>query len=240
MCAIWRLVSAVVWWFEICDRNSYNFGLYDCKLSCFKTTGLWGCNRKTSLQVLSQFTLSYRCIHKLLVAGRPEQSELHKLNNNKRKAWIYRREKGALYSNTFIIKHISNLHMQMNGKAERLRLVWWSVCGDDRCGSVSIGWFIPLKDSWPTLYVANKCLYAPVNHPPHAFMIITVNGSLSVTHWHCPPEILSKMAWFTKPLEREKKISLKRRIAERALQQAYKSFFNQSALRVRLHSQTPH
>ncbi len=41
--------------------------------------------------------------------------------------------------------------------------------------------------------------------PPNAFKIIAFNGSLSVTHWHCPPEILSKMAWFTKPLETGKK-----------------------------------
>lgn len=61
--------------------------------------------------------------------------------------------------------------------------------------------------------VCDKCLYAPVN-PLHAFVIIAFNGSLSVTHWHCLPEILSKMAWFTKPLERGKKISLRRRIAE--------------------------
>lgn len=42
------------------------------------------------------------------------------------------------------------------------------------------------------------------------------------------------------PRKGKKKISLRRRIAERALQQAYKSFFNQSALRVRLHTQTLH
>lgn len=45
--------------------------------------------------------------------------------------------------------------------------------------------------------------------PPHTptmfFMIIAFNDSLSLTHWHCPHEILAKMAWFTKPLERGKK-----------------------------------
>lgn len=78
------------------------------------------------------------------------------------------------------------------------------------------------------LYVTNKRLRAPSNPPPSAFMIIAFNSSLWVTHWHCPPKIVSKMAWFTKPLEGGKKISLRRQIAERALQQAYKSFFNQS------------
>lgn len=39
-----------------------------------------------------------------------------------------------LISKTLIIKHISNLHMQMNAKAEGLRL----VCGNDRCVNVSI------------------------------------------------------------------------------------------------------
>lgn len=53
--------------------------------------------------------------------------------------------------------------------------------------------------------VCDKCVSVCTCEPPHAFMIIAFNGSLSVTHWHCPPEILPKMAWFTKPLEREKK-----------------------------------
>lgn len=38
----------------------------------------------------------------------------------------------------------------------------------------------------------------------------------------------------------KKKISSERQIAEHAPQQAYKSFFNQSTLRARLHTQTPH
>lgn len=53
----------------------------------------------------------------------------------------------------------------------------------------------------------NKSPLSTCEPPKHVFMIIELNDSLIVTHWHCPPEILSKIAWFTKPLERRGKKS---------------------------------
>lgn len=110
--------------------------------------------------------------------------------------------------------------------------------------------FIP-ADQWVTGERERVCLSARTcgSSSPRDSVIRSANGSRR--RRHRPPGILSKVPPFTnhQHLRRKrrrrrgnekKKISSERQIAEHAPQQAYKSFFNQSTLRARLHTQTPH
>lgn len=77
--------------------------------------------------------------------------------------------------------------------------------------------------------------------PSHVFLIKAFNGSLSATHDIVHMRFSLRWLDLPKPLKSwKKKSSLRRRIAERTLQLAYKSFFNQSTFGESIQAQTQH